>query len=175
MLPDWMLREIPWHWQWIGLAATVLGAFLSLASFVAAWVSASRAKQARDNAERAWMVARRFSRLSQLVELLADMQELQTTIAFSKSPRMVAMKCDRLRGRVSRFRAECERDLTASQLEDLDRARTQLDIMSEASTDGSKKPNFNQLQIAFGSANEAIGRVAGSHSQQISENANVAI
>lgn len=174
-LPEWMLREIPWHWQWVGLFATVAGVALSIASVAGAWVSARRAKQARDAANRAWEAAKRLGRLAQLEELSGDMQELQSFILGKAGARFITAKCDRLRGRVSRFKAENEQKLSVDELEGLDLARSHLDIMSQVCSENSKRPDHTRLQTAFGHASVAVGRVTGSHSQQISENVNVAV
>ncbi len=84
MWPNWNFPALTNDWNWVGLVATCVGALLSAGGFVAAWIGAVRAGRARESADRAWRSATRLGRVAQLVEINADMQELQMMVV-SKS------------------------------------------------------------------------------------------
>jgi hypothetical protein len=71
---------IPAWLQWIGLCATLLGTLTAIASALLALYSARRAQSASASAALAAAAARRLGRVTQLGDLILDMQELQAMI-----------------------------------------------------------------------------------------------
>jgi len=67
-------ESLPYMTQVAGFVATVAGAALSAFSFLFAWLAAHRAKAARE-------AAIELGRIAQIGDIVADMQELQTTVA----------------------------------------------------------------------------------------------
>ena len=84
--------------QWVGLVATLAGAWL-------AWWAWWRAKGAREQARLATEAAIRLGRVAHLSDLIADMREHQEMLARSDLAAVPA-KCQHLRGRVVRFKTE---------------------------------------------------------------------
>jgi len=83
-------ESLPYMTQVAGFVATVAGAALSAFSFLFAWLAAHRAKAARE-------AAIELGRIAQIGDIVADMQELQTTVA-RRNFAAVADKVNLLRG-----------------------------------------------------------------------------
>ena len=146
----------PWA-QWLGLLATITGALLAL------WAGL-KAKGAREQARAAKEAAVRLGRVAQLGDLIADMRELQEMLARGDLPG-VAAKCQHLRGRVVRFKAEAYTELREEERQNLDLARRHLEEIGEVAAVGRGKESgrIGRIQLAYGKANEALNRVFAMH------------
>lgn len=155
-----MDQDIPNRLQWFGLLATLVGTLFSIGAFISALFASSRAREARDAAIRAGRVAR-------LSELIEDMQELQTMLARSDFP-AISAKCGHLRGRIARFKTEAYTKLREQEIQELDIAREQLEIIGTESLRGKLTETNRRIRIqtGFGKANEALNRIVASHGQE---------
>src|SRR3970040_276424 len=123
---NWWNHDVPAIWQWWGVFATLLGAVLSLVGvFVSGW-AVWNAKGAKQQAQLAREAAIRMGRVTQLSDLIAEMQELQTMLA-RRDFESIAAKCSHLRGRVVRFKKESYNLLGQDENADLDMTRDQLE------------------------------------------------
>lgn len=143
--------------QWVGFIATLAGAWL-------AWWAWWRAKGAHEQARLATEAAICLGRVAQLSDLIADMRELQEMLARGDLP-AVAAKCQHLRGRVVRFKAEAYTELTDVERQNLDLARRHLEEMGDVAAVGRGKETrrIGRIQLAYGKANEALNRVFAMH------------
>lgn len=152
---DWLEKEVPQLWQWIGLFATLIGSVLALWAAVSATGAKRQATAARDSATRLGYVL-------QLSDLVLDMQELQTMLA-RHDYEAVAAKASHLRGRIVRFKTQAYNSIREDDAQNLDVARDQLEIIGRVASDWRGKPENRpgRIQIAFAAANEALNRVFG--------------
>jgi hypothetical protein len=149
--------------QVIGLVGTLLGAAVGIGSFVWAWISASRAKGAREAAELARQAAIRLGRIAQLGDLIADMQELQTMLARADLA-AIAGKAIHLRGRIVRLKSEGYTELRSEVKGNLDAARDHLTyIMKTATGKASQEHMIQEIQRGYGGANEALNEAVALH------------
>lgn len=153
----WLHDPVPNLAQWIGFVAT-------LAGFFAAGVAAWRANRAAEQAQAAKDAAIQTGQLFHVVDLVGDMQELQSIIN-EKHEVLVAAKADMIRGRIGRFLEEWksspDRDDRGEQK--LHVVRLQLENISQEAVGSRRKPKnqWARIQIAFGEANQALQSVAG--------------
>lgn len=144
----------PWA-EWAGLIATVVGTLF-------AFLAAMRAKGARVQANLAKEAAIRLGRIAQIIDMVGDLQELQTMLA-RQSFGAVADKCARLRGRVVRFKEEAYNDLSVKEAENLDSAGMQLEIIARVAAEGKDvaRKRTESIQRAYRQLEVALNSVSG--------------
>lgn len=145
--------SLPLWLQWLGLVATLVGAAFSM------WAALS-AKSARKQAVLARQAAISLGRVTQLGDILSDMQELQTLITRGDFDG-IAPKATHLRGRIVRFKEEAYSELSDDVMEHLDAARDQLREIEKASSVGAALPatRKGRIQVAYGHAMEHLNSV----------------
>ncbi len=160
------IEQLSYPFQITGFWFTVAGTALALAGLVWAIIAAKRAKGAREQAGEARDAAIRLGRVTQLGDLIGEMQELQTMLARADFG-AVTSKSNQLRGRVVRFKEEAYTELGEVEMEKLDLAREQLTSVVEflASSKGQEEFKVAQIQKAYGNANEALNFAVARHGQ----------
>lgn len=144
-------------WQWIGLLATFVGAALSLCAVVAAWL-------ARGQAKRAVHETRRMARIIEAGELVAELQQLESSLSRGDFA-AVAAQANKTRGQIVRYLHEAAdvNALGSVERDGLLAARTQLIRITEVATNIRMKADNKgtQIRIALGELSESLNIVAG--------------
>lgn len=151
---QWLWQNPGPVWQWVGLAATLVGAALSLAAFIAAWL-------ARGEAKRAYQAAVRQGRVIEVADLSAELLELQILVAHQNIAAATA-KASHLRGRIARFLEDAYDILSEDEREELSLAREQLGKVPSIAAGRKQSENkLADIGIAIGAVSVSLGLVAG--------------
>lgn len=154
---EWLWQSPGPIWQWVGLAATLVGVVFSLAAFVAAWL-------ARGQAKRAVEATRRLARAFDAADMIAELERLDAALSRADFHAVVT-QANRLRGEIVRFLNEAADIgiLSLTERNALLVARSHSATITSVATNTRMKreTKMAQIGVALGELSENLNAVVG--------------